>query len=63
LFERIIKDEITFPSHVGSGDNKKEIAISDEAKSLIVLLLKKNPQERLGNRQDYKEILNHPWFY
>ena len=44
LFERIIKEEIVFPTHVGQGEKHREIAVSDEAKNLILMLLKKNPE-------------------
>lgn len=46
LFQKIINAEYELPDH-----------LSDEAKSLITGILKKNPEERLTLQQ----IWNHPW--
>ena len=39
---------------------KENVDLSDEVKSFITALLKKNPEERLGSN-GISEILNHPW--
>lgn len=47
---------------------KMEAAVSDQCKSLVESLLKKNPQKRLGSKVDNKvtqninDIKSHPWF-
>lgn len=35
---------------------------SEEFKDFINLLLKKNPEERLGTKNGIDDIKNHPWF-
>ena len=42
-------------------DNSK-VQASDDVKNLITALLDKNPEKRLGNK-DENDIKNHPWFY
>jgi len=39
-----------------------QIKVSNEAKDFIVRCLKKNPKERLGSKDDLKELMSHPWF-
>lgn len=52
LYKSILQDEVQF----GSG-------ISDSAKSLILKLLDRNPQTRLGSSQrDAEDIKEHPFF-
>jgi len=36
--------------------------ISEEGRSFISGLLEKKPQNRLGAKQGYKELIEHPWF-
>jgi len=52
MFITITKKEVDFGTR---------IKISPEAKSLILNLLKKNPNERLGTK-GVQEIKDHPWF-
>ena len=57
LFENIKNKMPWFP------DKKKYgIEYSDELVNLIGQLLEKDPQKRLGSKNDYQEILGHPWF-
>lgn len=39
-----------------------QIKLSDEAKDFISKCLKKNPKDRMGHKEDIKEIKAHPWF-
>ena len=57
LYSKIKQSRVVFPS-------KRTFAIeySDELVDLIVKLLKKNKEERLGSLNDATEILSHPWF-
>lgn len=41
---------------------KPGIDISDEGKDIIVKLLNKTPEKRLGSLADSLEVLSHPWF-
>ena len=36
--------------------------VSEVVKDLIMKLLEKNPNKRLGLNEDCLEILSHPWF-
>jgi len=49
-----IKDEKFHPQY--SSD------ISDEARDLITQLLKRDPRERLGSKNDISDIISHPFF-
>ena len=51
LFYAIRNKSVKFPSY-----------ISKKAKNLIIKLLRKNPNERLGSKNDSEEIKNHIWF-
>lgn len=52
MYRMVIKDEVDFPSYV-----------SAQARDLIINLLNKNPDERLGSGEDdYKAIQQHPFF-
>jgi len=53
MLNKIQKSELEFHPH---------IKISKEAKDFITRCLKKNPEERLGYKEDLKEIMEHPWF-
>jgi len=53
MLRKIQKSELAFPH---------DLKISDEARDFIVQCLMKNPQERLGCKEDIKEIMAHPWF-
>ena len=63
-----MNDKLDFPTIVQQIENQdgsikqKNINISDEAKDLIAGLLCRNPKQRLGSKNDYKDIMNHPWF-
>ena len=52
---------ITVTKQDGSSVSKP-VNISDEAKNLIAALLHRNPKSRLGSKNDYRDIMNHPWF-
>ncbi len=54
-FTNILKGELKFPA-------KPRTKMSGAAKSFIVLLLKTDPQERLGARFDASEIKRNRWF-
>ena len=56
LFQFISTKEVVFPPE------KYKIFVSDEAKDLILKLLKKKPSERLGFKNDVKEVMDHPFF-
>lgn len=64
LFDKIVNEEVKFPEHVyiRSQNVQKDISISEEAQDLIRKLLHKNPKKRLGQQNDFKDILTHPWF-
>lgn len=50
--ERILNETLTFPNY-----------FSTEAKSLLLLLLERDPKKRLGSGpKDYQEIISHPFF-
>lgn len=53
MYKRAIKDTVHWKSNV---------KISDQARDIIVKLLKKNPKKRLGSEADSLEVLSHPWF-
>ena len=44
---------MTFPSHA---------VLSDELKDLLLRLLCKDPESRLGVENGLQDILSHPWF-
>ena len=52
LHSQIRKDEIKFPT---------DINVSEEAKDLMLSLLKKDPKTRLGSKSK-EDIKSHPWF-
>ena len=53
MFRNIVECDVKFPN---------TLYLSNECKSLLVGLLKKKPNERLGNKGDAEEIKKHPWF-
>ena len=57
LFENVKNKRPRFPDK-----NRYGIEYSDEFVDLIGRLLEKDPQKRLGSKNDYQEILSHPWF-
>jgi serine/threonine protein kinase len=53
MYEMIKNESITFPNKYN---------LSDDAKDIIKKLLNKNPNERLGNKNEIDEIKTHPFF-
>jgi len=53
MYERMLFEKLSFPSHT---------AISEKCKNLLLRLLNKNPNERMGNIGGIDEILSHSWF-
>lgn len=53
LYEKILKDKINFPD---------DIYVSDEAKDLIIKLLNRNQDKRLGSKNGISDILSHDFF-
>ena len=41
---------------------KNTVKVSEECKDLILKLLAKKPEQRLGTEADVLEIMDHPWF-
>ena len=67
LFQKILKEKHVFPTEILVKKEgkliKQSIDISDEAKDLINKLLEKDHTKRIGRREDdYREVINHPWF-
>ena len=57
MFDLIKSKPVFFPD-----EKKHGISMSDNCKDFISKCLTKTPQERLGTKDDIKEILAHPWF-
>lgn len=53
MFRNIVESELKFPATIN---------LSLDCKNLLTALLKKKPNERLGNKGDAEEIKKHPWF-
>ena len=53
MYEMIKNETFKFPN---------DYNLSDDAKDIITKLLNKNPNERLGNKNEIEEIKNHPFF-
>jgi len=53
MYEMIKCSNVKFP---------KRLALSKDAKSIIIDLLEKKPEERLGHKKGLEEIKNHPFF-
>jgi len=51
MYDRILHDKLRFPPHV-----------SENARSLISELLIRDPEKRIGSKEDAKEIKAHPFF-
>ena len=67
MYDLIINGSISFPEYYTNNENNEEenqieYNISDEAKSLIIKLLEKDPGKRLG-REGLEEIKKEPFFY
>ena len=57
MYDLIKSKPVFFPD-----EKKHGISMSDNCKDFISKCLTKTPQERLGTKDDIKEILAHPWF-
>lgn len=53
MYRKIIREEVVF---------KPGITISANAKDIILKLLDKNQDSRLGSHADSLEVMSHPWF-
>ena len=67
MYDLIINGSISFPEYYTNNENNEEenqieYNISEEAKSLIIKLLEKDPGKRLG-REGLEEIKKEPFFY
>lgn len=51
LMNNIVKNKLQLPHH-----------ISDTAQDLLMQLLEKEPEKRLGHNNGAEDIKNHPWF-
>lgn len=51
LYRNIMTGPLALPKH-----------LSSNARSLIVGLLNRNPDKRLGGREGAEEVKSHPWF-
>ncbi|CAK55725.1 unnamed protein product (macronuclear) [Paramecium tetraurelia] len=54
IYNAILTENVQFPDYV---------QISDELKDLIIKLLQKDPDKRLGKKGGITEILTHVWFH
>lgn len=57
MLNAILKDKLVFPDRT-----KYKINYSDNCMKVIYYLLKKDPNLRLGSKNDSQEILNDPFF-
>jgi len=57
LFENITEKNVIFPD-----PSKHKILVEDRAKDLIIKLLEKDPNLRLGSKEDVEEIMRHDYF-
>lgn len=57
MYQLITSAPIRWPQMAKHG-----IEVSKEARDLITRMLNRNRHERLGQKDDVKEILDHPWF-
>ena len=64
MYDLIINGSISFPEYYTNNEKENQIEynISEEAKSLIIKLLEKDPGKRLG-REGLEEIKKEPFFY
>lgn len=58
LTTKICNTRVVFPDRKQYSD----IGYSDEVVDFIVKLLDKNRLKRLGAKNDFTEVLDHPWF-
>ena len=57
LMNKIKDGKVIFPDR-----NKYKIEFSDDIVDLILRLLEKDKSKRLGSKEDFIEILDHPCF-
>ena len=57
MFDMILTQNPRFPDPI-----KHKIPLSKDVKDLILKLLDKDPNNRLGAQGDAEEVLSHPWF-
>jgi serine/threonine protein kinase len=57
MFDFINNIDVRFPDQDRHG-----FSVSPNAKDLILKLLDKDPEKRLGSQNGVKEVLEHPWF-
>lgn len=57
LLLKIRTQKVVFPDK-----RKYKIDYSDEFVDIVMKLLVKEKKDRLGSKNDFKEILEHPWF-
>jgi serum/glucocorticoid-regulated kinase 2 len=57
LFTKIKNSKVIFPDR-----NKYKIEYSDDLMDLVIQLLNKDKDERLGSKRDVEEVLSHPFF-
>lgn len=57
MLSKIRTSRVAFPNVAKYG-----IKISDDCKDIILRLLEKKKEKRLGHRDDLAEFLSHPWF-
>jgi serine/threonine protein kinase len=57
LFMKIQKSKVLFPDKAKYG-----LDYSDDFVDIVEKLLNKNPVQRLGAKEDVREVLDHPWF-
>jgi len=57
LFTKIKNSKVIFPDR-----NKYKIDYSDDLMDLVIKLLNKDKDQRLGAKKDMYEILEHPFF-
>ncbi|GKT21498.1 hypothetical protein ADUPG1_011916 [Aduncisulcus paluster] len=58
IFEKLLKEPVSFPRDCVEGD----FSISREARDLVKKLLTRDPEKRIGSRENASEIKSHLWF-
>lgn len=53
MYKKAIREKVMF---------RKTPETTNDAKDIILRLLRKNPKQRLGSQADSLEVMNHPWF-
>lgn len=56
--QKIMAAKLIFPN----AKKHAHLKYTDEVEDLIRKLLRKDVKERLGSKEDFKEVLEHPWF-